>query len=206
MKEEVDVSGEKLVIYLTGGIATGKTTVAKIFESLGAKVVDADKIAHDIIKKGEKAYHKIVEQFGSGILDSTGEIDRKKLGKIVFEDKDKLALLESIVHPEVVNKMAEEISECPNDFVVVEIPLIYEKKIYVHPVIVVYASKDVQRERMRKRDNLSDEEIEARLSSQIDIEVKRKLADFVIDNSGDLRRTREQVEEIMKILRGFTKS
>ncbi len=200
------MSGEKLVIYLTGGIATGKTTVAKIFESLGAKVVDADKIAHDIIKKGEKAYHKIVEQFGSGILDSTGEIDRKKLGKIVFEDKDKLALLESIVHPEVVNKMAEEISECPNDFVVVEIPLIYEKKIYVHPVIVVYASKEVQRERMRKRDNLSDEEIEARLSSQIDIEVKRKLADFVIDNSGDLRRTREQVEEIMKILRGFTKS
>lgn len=197
---------EKFIVYLTGGIATGKTTVAKMFEELGAKVIDADEIAHNVIRKGEKAYYKIVEVFGTDILDSSGEIDRRKLGKIVFEDKEKLTIIESIIHPEVLSKMVEEISRCHSNFIVVEIPLIYEKKIKVHPVIVVYASRNIQRERLRRRDNLPDEEIEARLNSQIDIEEKKRLADFVIDNSGDIQKTREQVEKIMNILLNFTRS
>jgi dephospho-CoA kinase (EC 2.7.1.24) len=90
-----------MIIYLTGGIATGKSTVAKIFSELGAYVLDADKMAHKVIMKGTQAYNKIVEIFGKDILDENGEIDRKKLGKIVFKDKTLLAKLEEIVHPEV---------------------------------------------------------------------------------------------------------
>ncbi len=189
---------EKKLIYLTGGIATGKTTVARMFAELGAHVIDADKIAHKVIEKGRKAYDLVVNEFGEGILDESGEIDRRKLGSIVFGDKEKLHRLESIIHPEVISEMAREVAESHSDLIVIEIPLIFEKGLDLHPTVLVYAPRHIQIERLKKRDALADKEIIERLNSQIDIELKRKMADYVIDNSGEIEKTWEQVKEVFK--------
>ena len=198
----IDNRKEKKIVYLTGGIATGKSTVAKFFKELGADVIDADEIAHKVIEKGTQAYSKIVKEFGKDILTPSGAIDRRKLGALVFKDKEKLRKLESIVHPEVLKKMADEIARSKSDIVIVEIPLIFEKKMDLHPVVVVYAPREVQKSRLMRRDGLTEEEAEVRLSSQIDIDEKRKLADFVIDNSSDLTKTKEETKRLFHILRG----
>lgn len=190
----------KKIIYLTGGIATGKSTVAKIFEEFGAKVVDADKIVHKLLEEDRSIREKIVEVFGNGVIGNSGKIDRRKLGSIVFGDKNKLELLERIIHPKVMEEIAREISESTCELIVLEIPLIFEKKMDLHPVVVVYAPREIQIERLRKRDGLSDSEISARLSAQVDIEIKKKLADYVIDNSGSLEETRKQVRNLVEIL------
>jgi dephospho-CoA kinase len=188
----------RVIIYLTGGIATGKSTVAKIFSELGAYVIDADKIAHKVIMKGTRAYNKIVEIFGKDILDETGEIDRKKLGKIVFKDKNLLAKLEEITHPEVLSYMSQELADLKSDIVIIEIPLIFEKKLELHPNVLVYAPRHIQKKRLIERDNISEEEAEMRISAQMDIEEKKKLADYVIDNSGSIEETKRQVKEILE--------
>lgn len=188
---------ERITIYLTGGIATGKSTVAQIFRELGAEVIDADKIAHDVIKKGKSAYFKVLELFGKDILDSYGEIDRKKLGNIVFANRELLRKLEEIIHPEVIREMMARVSEVRSDVLVIEIPLIFEKGMNLKPVVLVYAPRHLQKERLMKRDGISEEEAEQRLSAQMDIEEKKKLADYIIDNSGSIDETREQVKSLL---------
>jgi dephospho-CoA kinase len=169
-----------------------------MFSELGAYVIDADKIAHKVMMKGTQAYNKIVEIFGKDILDETGEIDRKKLGKMVFKDKNLLAKLEEITHPEVLSYMAQELANLKSDIVIIEIPLIFEKKLELHPNVLVYAPRHIQKKRLIERDSISEEEAEMRISAQMDIEEKKKLADYVIDNSGSIEETKRQVKEILE--------
>lgn len=189
----------KKIIYLTGGIGTGKSTVAKMFEEFGVEVIDADKIVHEILETDQYVKDKVISIFGKDILQS-GRIDRRKLGSIVFEDREKLQILENIVHPKVLEIMAKKISESQSEMVLIEIPLLFEKKMDLHPSVLVYCPKEFQMKRVKERDNLPDKEIENRLNSQIDIEEKKKLADYVIDNSGSLEETRKQVQDLLKVL------
>ena len=195
------------LIGLTGSIATGKSTVAKIFKDLGFYVIDADKIAHSVYKRGEKAYFEIVKVFGKEILHENGEINRKKLGRLVLNDNKKLSLLEAIVHPAVEEKrleMLEKIkNEDPHAFVISDVPLLFEKdlKSKFDCIIVVYVPKELQIRRLMERDHILKEEALKKVSLQLPIEEKKRLANIVIDNSKTLDRTRKQVENITKMLK-----
>lgn len=191
-------------VGLTGGIATGKSTVVGYFKEAGAAIIDADRIAHEVVKKGQKAYLKILETFGEEILDSNLELNRPKLGSIVFSDKEARMKLNDIVHPEVRAEMINQTRDLEkkenlkgeNFLVVFDIPLLFESKLayMVDVTLVVYCTHSLQIERLIKRDNLSNEEALQRINSQISIEEKVKYADEVIDNSKTLNFTKEQVE------------
>lgn len=190
----------KKIIYLTGGIGTGKSTVAKIFADFGVEVIDADKIVHEILENDEELKTKIVDIFGQDVIEE-GKINRRKLGTIVFSNKEKLRILENLIHPKVLEIMAKKISESQSDMILMEIPLLFEKGMNFHPSVLVYCPRELQFKRIKERDGLPDKDIQNRLSSQIDIEEKKKLADYVIDNSGTLQETRKQVENLLKILK-----
>lgn len=185
---------------LTGGIATGKTTVANLFREKGIYIIDADLIAREVVKKGMPAWRMIKEEFGDEILREDGELDRKKLGSIVFSSKEKIQKLNSIVHPFVRERMMEEIERAISmeKNILLDIPLLFENGIHqwLRPVILVYAPLEVQIERLMKRDGLSREECEKRIRAQMPIEEKKKLADYIIDNSSDISKTKRQVEEV----------
>ncbi|HHS49250.1 MAG TPA: dephospho-CoA kinase [Desulfurella acetivorans] len=193
-------------IGLTGSIACGKSTVANMFKELGAYIIDADEIAHEALKKTEKPYKQILDVFGFSILDENKNIDRKKLGSIVLKDKQKLAVLESIIHPYVQQKR-KEIEELilqkdKNAIIIYDVPLLFEKQLEssFDKIIVVYVPKDIQIERLMKRQNLTYDEALNLVKLQMDIEEKKKQADFVIDNSYSLEDTRKQVIEVFKKL------
>jgi dephospho-CoA kinase len=193
-------------IGLTGSIATGKSTVANILKELGAYVIDADEIAHDALKKTEKPCKQILDVFGSSILDEQGNIDRKKLGSIVFNDEQKLAILESIIHPYVQQRrkeIEESILQQDRDAVIIyDVPLLFEKHLEnsFDKIIVVYVPKDIQIERLIKRQNMAYDEALNLINLQICIEEKKEKADFVIDNSYSLENTKKQVTEVFKKL------
>ncbi len=193
-------------IGLTGSIACGKSTVSNMFKELGAYIIDSDEIAHDALKKTEMPYKQVLEIFGDSILDEQGNIDRKKLGKIVLNDKSKLAILESIIHP-YINEKRQEIEnailkENKNAIIVYDVPLLFEKQLEKNfdKVIVVYANKNVQIERLMKRQNLTYDEALKLINLQMDVEEKKKRAGFVIDNSYSLEETKKQVLEIFEKL------
>jgi dephospho-CoA kinase len=193
-------------VGLTGSIATGKSSVANMLKELGAYIIDADEIAHDALKKTEKPYKQILDVFGSNILDEQGNIDRKKLGSIVLNDKQKLAVLESIIHPYVQQKR-KEIEESilqhdRNAVIIYDVPLLFEKHLEnsFDKIIVVYVPKDIQIKRLMKRQNISYDEALNLINLQICIEEKKKKADFVIDNSYSLENTKKQVLEVFKKL------
>lgn len=193
-------------IGLTGSVATGKSTVASIFKAFGAYIIDADEISHKALAKGEITYKKILDEFGDKILDDNGNIDRKKLGNIVLKDKAKLAILESIIHPYVQEKRKEIeksiLEKDANAIIIYDVPLLFEKHLEssFDKIIVVYTNKSTQIERLMKRQNLTYNEALGLINLQIDIEEKKKMADFVIDNSCSIENTRKQVEEIFKKL------
>ena len=194
-------------IGLTGGIATGKSTVAKFFSELGFFVIDADELAKKVVEKGTYGWKKVVETFGKEVLFPDGSINRRKLASIVFSNHNAKRRLEEIIHP-LVKKEIEKIIKAferghPCDPVIIEVPLLYETEMHkkMDKTIVVYAPKNLQIERMMKRDKITYKEAEMRLKSQMDIEEKRRLADFVIDNSHSLEYTREQVKKLAEELK-----
>ncbi len=195
---------DMIFIGLTGSISTGKSTVAKMFKEKGCYIIDADTIAHGVYKKGKNAYNKIIQTFGKEILDKNGNIDRKKLGSLVLKDKGKLKKLESIVHPEVEkerNKKIKEITRKNRDAVIIyDVPLLFEKNLQdmFDYTVVVYTDKDTEIRRLMNRDKISQEEAIKKISMQMSIEDKAKMADFVIDNSKDLDYTKKQVEVLLK--------
>jgi dephospho-CoA kinase len=198
-----------LFIGLTGSIATGKSTVGKIFKELGCYVIDADGIAHKAYEKGTKAYKSIVEEFGKNILDKDGNIDRKKLGGVVLDNKELLKKLEAIVHPEVErirNNIIEDIKKKnKNAIIIYDVPLLFEKNLegMFDYTIVVYADKDTEIKRLMERNGLKKDEAIKRILLQIPIEDKAKKADFVIDNSGSLNDTRKQVKDLFEKLKNM---
>ncbi len=190
-----------LIIGLTGGIASGKSTVGRMLKEKGAYLLDADKLAREAVKPGEPAWRQIVDWLGESILLSDRYIDRSKLASLVFDDKSELEKLNKIVHPEVgyrFKALTEEIiSKDPEAVIVYDIPLLIEagmQKMVDH-IVLVFVPREVQIQRLQQRDALSRREAELRLKAQMPLEEKRKQAHTVIDNGGTLEDTASQVEK-----------
>jgi dephospho-CoA kinase len=195
-----------VVAGLTGGIATGKSTVAAVFEEAGARLIDADRIARAAVRKGAPAHEAIVAHFGAGVLLDDGEIDRRRLAAVIFNDPAEQRALEQIVHPQVRQEIDRRIElirqQAPEALVIVDIPLLFESGMQsgLDAVIVVYAPEHLQLERLMARDGLAAPEARARIRSQMPIESKKSLATQVIDNSGSLESTRAQTMEVYRRL------
>lgn len=190
------------IIGLTGNIASGKTEVAKIFEELGAKIIDADEIAREVVEPGQAAWQEIVQEFGSDILNSDGSINRKKLGGIIFNEDRKREQLNRITHPRIMAKIKETIDSYKKEnvkLVIVEAALIVERggllKL-IDELIVVSADAETQIKRIMTRDGLRRDEALSRIESQMPISEKTKHATYIIDNSESLEETRKRVEEV----------
>jgi len=191
-----------MIVGLTGSFGSGKSTVAKIFRSYGAKVIDADKLAHQCLKVKSPACKKIIRIFGKGIFDSRGNVDRAKLGQIVFRNKILLKKLNWIVHPEVIKAIKNEIKRIKRGLVVLDAPLLLEAKAakLVDKIAVVKISRKKQVERLKAKLGISEAEILRRIKCQLPLPLKIRLADFVIDNSSTLKETKKQVAEIRRHL------
>ncbi|GAA8243920.1 dephospho-CoA kinase [Helicobacter pylori] len=192
----------KNAIALTGGIGTGKSTTIKILESQGYQILDADKIAHQLL---QEHWFEIAQHFGSDILEK-GILNRKKLGAIVFQNTNELKWLEDFLHPLIRECMLQKAYELEKNHQAyfLDIPLFFEvggKKCYpVSKVVLIYAPRVLQIERLLERDKLKEAEILQRLACQIDIEQKRALSDYIIDNSSSLKDLNKQVERFLKTL------
>lgn len=189
-----------LNIGLTGGIGSGKSTVAQFFKDKGAYLIDFDILAHKVEKPEEPAWKRIVEEYGPDILNEDSTINREKLGDIVFQDKERLEMLNSIVHPAVfeewVRRMEEIKKEKEDAIVISDIPLLIEVGLdkYVDLTVLVYIPPKVQIERIMTRNGFTREEAEYRLHSQMSIDEKLLLADIVINNEGPPEETQKIVE------------
>lgn len=187
-------------IGLTGGIATGKSTVSALLVNKGALLVDADAIAREVMLPGHPVLAGVVEHFGQAVMLADGTLDRKKLGDIVFRDPSQRKALNDITHPAIREEIRERMAvlqrEHPDKLVVVDIPLLFESGLehMVERVMVVYAPESVQLERLMLRNQFTAEEASARIRSQMDIEEKKRKADIVIDNGGDVEETKRQVD------------
>ncbi|MGE8206346.1 dephospho-CoA kinase [Heyndrickxia sp. NPDC080065] len=191
-----------MILGLTGGISSGKSTVSNMLSAKGYTIIDADIAAREVVNIGESAYHQIVEAFGEDILLEDKSLNRKKLGGIVFHDTEKRLLLNSIVHPAVRSYMLhkkEEAIAVGKKTVIMDIPLLFESKLtyMVDRTILVYVDQMVQLQRLMNRDQLSKEEALARMNAQMPLEEKIKLSDAVIDNNQDIDKTKKQLENII---------
>jgi dephospho-CoA kinase len=187
---------------LTGGIATGKSTVARMLVERGAILIDLDELAHEVEAPGGEVWMQIVRRFGEGILFADGAIDRGKLGAIVFADSEKLKLLNGIVHPAVFARWKERLGEIrektPRAIVLSAIPLLIEAGMteMVDLVVLVYISREKQVERLIERNGFSREEAMMRISSQMPIEEKLSHADVVIPNEGTVEETERTLDSV----------
>ncbi|MGO4547139.1 dephospho-CoA kinase [Paenibacillus sp. 2TAB23] len=187
-------------IGLTGGIASGKSTIANMLVERGALLVDADQVAREVVLPGQPALEAIASTFGQAVIESDGSLNRKELGAIVFQDKSMLTKLEAITHPAIRASMQATIhtyaEQFPNRLIVADVPLLYETKqeeLY-DGIMVVYVPAELQKVRLMARNQVTEEEAVRRIALQMDIERKRALADFVIDNSGSLKETKRQLD------------
>jgi dephospho-CoA kinase len=195
-----------IIAGLTGTIGTGKSTVAAMFAELGAFIIDADKLARQVVEPGQAAYQGIVGYFGKEVLSEDGTLNRQKLADMVFNDKDKLLKLNSIVHPAVMNEDARLVEQQkalnPNGLIVKDIPLLLElgpeiARAMVEIIIVVYCSPNVQLKRLIAR-GMAEADALNRIKNQVSLEEKMKSADFVVNNDGSFEETRKQVVHIYK--------
>jgi dephospho-CoA kinase len=191
-----------LLVGLTGSIATGKSTGSRMFAHLGARVIDADLLAREVVMPGQPAYARIVEEFGPQIIQEDGALDRKALGVVVFADAAKRKRLEEITHPAIGLRQQRILSvldeEAFEGVVIWDAALLVEGGgvAKMDRVVVVYADPETERRRLMERDGLSDADARARIASQMPIAEKAKLADHVIDNSGTREDTERQVRTV----------
>ncbi|WP_371361403.1 Dephospho-CoA kinase [Sporomusa rhizae] len=186
------------LIGLTGGIASGKSTVSKMLTQLGAFIVDADKISREVVMPGKPVWQKIVDRFGTTIANQQGEIDRKQLGKIIFSDSKAKADLEKITHPyieESANLAIADAEKRGYDTIVLDAPLLIEVGWHtkVDVVWVVFVDEQTQRNRLMARDNISCEDAAVRINAQLALRQKLRYADVVIDNTENIEKTHQQV-------------
>jgi dephospho-CoA kinase len=192
---------------LTGGIATGKSTVSGFLEKMGAVIIDADRIARQAVQKGTAAWQRILAHFGPAVLTDAGEINRPYLAEIVFARPREKQVLESIVHPfvfEQIRKETRSIAQInPETVIVQDVPLLIESGMYQKQslIILVYAPESVQLERLIRRNGFSPEEALARIRAQMPIEDKRRFAHMVIDNSKTISDTEAQTEALYRLLK-----
>jgi dephospho-CoA kinase len=188
-----------LVAGLTGGIASGKSTVSRMFARSGANVIDADSIARQVVEPDQPAWRAIVDTFGREVICPDGSIDRRRLGDIVFKDANLRQLLEKIVHPDVQAEMESRLRQIrdrtPHAVVIKDIPLLFESGMTggLDEIVVVYVTPRVQLERLINRDSISKQDARRRIGAQIPLEEKRRWASIVIDNSADRELTARQV-------------
>ncbi|QCT03550.1 dephospho-CoA kinase [Paenibacillus algicola] len=189
-------------IGLTGGIATGKSTVSSMFVRKGALLVDADAIAREVMLPGHPVLAEVAAHFGPDILGSDGQLNRERLGEIVFNQPQERQALNDITHPAIRREIRDRIQvyeqQHPDSLVIVDIPLLFESGLQAQydQTLLVYVPAKLQLERLMQRNGLTREQAAARIQSQMDIEEKKSLADYVIDNSGTLDETLHQVEKL----------
>ena len=201
-----------MVIGLTGGIGTGKSTVSQILRKKKFPVIDLDTISHEVIKI-PKVIEKIVENFGKEVLENSGNfenennatrISREKLGKIIFENKEKRLLLNSIMHPEILHTMREQISKYKknNKIIFVEIQLLFEvqwEKEFDY-ILLISAKKNTQIRRILERDKRSENDALNIINSQLPLDEKKKRSDFVIENDGNIEELKEKIDKFLEYL------
>ena len=200
-----------LKVGLTGSIAVGKTFVCDVFRELGCHVLDADKTARDVVRKGTPGLEKIVSEFGEEILSADGELDRRKMASIVFADEKMRLLLNSIVHPLVFESQNEWLAareaEDPDGIAIVDAALMIESGGYrrFDKLIVVWCEPDIQFERLIKRDGLSEADARKHIASQMPQDEKKGYADLLIDTSGGFETTRVQCRQVHSKLLEFAR-
>jgi len=196
------------IVGLTGGIASGKSSVAAILKKLGAAVINADELSREVVQPGQKGWREIVDAFGSDILQADQSLDRRKLRKIAFDDAQARKKLEAIIHPQVralAEQRIQEYAAAGFAIVVYEVPLLFEVNLHhwLRPVILVACESQTQLQRIAQRDRVADADAQKTIDAQMSLEEKRKLADYVIENNGSLedleRRVRELWEKLTRI-------
>lgn len=191
-----------MIFGLTGGIATGKSTVAQMLRKRGAVVIDADQVAREVVEPGTEGLAQIVANFGHNVLDESGRLNRAQLGKLIFHDAEARQQLNRLLHPLIVDKMkrdTDKVRQTDGRAVIIwDVPLLIEAKMtpLVDEIILVYVPETIQLARLMARNRLSQQEAEARMRAQLSIEQKREWADYVIDNSGTLEETEKQVQNV----------
>jgi dephospho-CoA kinase len=188
-----------MIYGLTGGIATGKSTVANMLRELGAYIIDADQVSRQVVEPNQLGAKRIQKHFGSELFTIDGQLKRDKLAQIIFRDSKARYQLNDLLHPLIMKEMQRQTDEIlkqvPDALIIWDIPLLFEENLtnFVQKVIVVYVPQEVQRVRLQSRNNLNQEEVESRIQSQLSIEEKKSLADYLIDNSGTVQQTKRQV-------------
>jgi dephospho-CoA kinase len=196
------ITGGVKLVGLTGGIASGKSTVAKILEHLGAAIVNADVLAREVVEPDQEAWKDIVARFGPDVLQPDQTLDRQKLRTVIFNDPDARKELEAIIHPRVRALAEQRIREhgaAGFAIVVYEVPLLFEAKIHewLRPVILVACDIDTQRRRLEQRDQIDSAAAQKIIDAQMSLAEKRRLADYVIENNGSLSDLERQVREVL---------
>ena len=191
------------LVGLTGGIASGKSTVAEILKRQGAAIINADVLAREVVEPGHQAWTEIVNTFGTAVLQPDRTLDRQKLRAIIFDDPDARKKLESIIHPQVRALAEQRIREhaaAGYAVIVYEVPLLFEGNLqeWLRPVILVACDVDTQRKRLQSRDNLSAVQAQKHIEAQMSLEEKRRLADYVIENNGSLEDLERQVQAVLE--------
>jgi dephospho-CoA kinase len=191
------------LIGLTGGIASGKSTVATILKQLGAAVINADELSREVVQPGKGAWKEIVETFGANVLQSDKTLDRKKLRTVVFDNPEARKKLEAIIHPKVralAEEKIRELAAAGRSIIVYEVPLLFEGQLHhwLRPVILVACDINTQRQRLRDRDQLTNTEAQQHIDAQMSLEEKRKLADYVIENNGNIEELKRQVKSVLE--------
>jgi dephospho-CoA kinase len=191
------------LVGLTGGIASGKSTVAEILKRQGAAIINADVLAREVVEPGRQAWTEIVNTFGTAVLQPDRALDRQKLRAIIFDDPDARKKLESIIHPQVRALAEQRIREhaaAGYAVIVYEVPLLFEGNLqeWLRPVILVACDVDTQRNRLQSRDNLSAAQAQKHIDAQMSLEAKRRLADYVIENNGSLEDLKRQVQAVLE--------
>ena len=193
-------------VGLTGGIASGKSTISRLFRKEGASIIDADEIAHKLIRKGEQAYQPVVASFGTRILDEDGEINRKKLGEIIYSNPEKRRNLNQIVHPLVFERALSErkriVHQHPKKVLIFEVPLLFETKSdqEMDFILLAYVDLKTQIDRLVRRDHLSRHDALLRIHAQMPLENKVQFSDEVIDTRRPFSEVEETVGQIYKKL------
>ena len=191
-----------MIIGLTGSIASGKSTIADMLRNMGLPIVDADLVARQVVEVGSPTLAKIAEEFGQDILLPTGEMDRAKVGAIIFNDEQKRMKLNNIIHPAIREEMTRQRDAyvAEGKHVVMDIPLLFESKLqhFVEKILVVTVNPELQLQRLMERNNLSKEEAKARIASQLPLKEKEEGADAVIYNNGTIEQSKQQLLDIMR--------
>lgn len=196
-----------MLVGLTGGIASGKSTVSAIFKEMGCRVIDADLIAREVVEPGSPGLKLLVEAFGGDIIDAEGKLKRDYLGKLVFKDEGLRDKLNNILHPLIIKtireRMASEKGKDTGSIIVVDAPLLIEAGLHreMDHVILVYVDEATQMNRLVARDKLSEEEASLRIKAQMPLAEKVRYAHFIIDNRNGRDSTRRQVEQLVSLLK-----